>query len=116
MSNFRLRKASLQQRVKLLDTRILQVLMWGAGSWNLTKADKERLRGVQRSMVRKVVGFRKLEGESMEYFMSKSERVVSLVIERYIMNVFSAPSVHQRACIYTPEIYKFIDICLWGRP
>ena len=43
--------ASLRKRILLLVTLVVPTLFWCSGSWNLTKEQESRLRGVQRSMV-----------------------------------------------------------------
>ena len=54
----KLRKASLKARIRLLDSLVTAGLLWGASPWNIGVKDRERLRGVQRSMIRKMIGFR----------------------------------------------------------
>ena len=69
--------------MQLLDCRILRGLLWGAGSWNLKVVDNDRLRGVQRSMVRKMLNFQDKEGEGKPAFFARTERIISETIERY---------------------------------
>ena len=50
---------------------------------NLRVKDRERLRGVQRSMIRKMMGFRQGDGEGLPHFVARTEKAISEAIAKY---------------------------------
>ena len=77
------RSASLKLRMALLDACVAQTLFWGACSWNLTRRDCERVRGVQQKMVRSMLRVRPLAGEGVQHYMARTNRLVSDAIARH---------------------------------
>lgn len=65
------KSAPIAKHLKLLAISVDPALFWCAGSWNPTKAQLQTLRGVQQSMVRKMLGRRRQVGESLEECMRK---------------------------------------------
>jgi hypothetical protein len=52
-------------------------LFWCAGTWKLSADHCKKLRGVQRRMVRKMMGFKMRRTEDLEAFLGRSEALLS---------------------------------------
>ena len=72
--------ASFGQRLRYLEATVGKSLFWGAGSWKLTRAQRERLRGTQLRMVRRMLGARMPPLEDLESFCARTNgRAVNLL-------------------------------------
>ena len=73
----------LEARLSLFAKTVNPALFWCAGSWTLRKDQLATLRGVQRRMLRKIIGFQKGEDEDIELFMQRSNRTINNLIARH---------------------------------
>ena len=64
------------ERCKMLARGVHPALFWCSGSWNLRKDQLQRLRGVQNSMLRKMLKFTRGSGESIGDFMHRTEGII----------------------------------------
>ena len=74
------RDCPIGPRLILLDILVSSSLFWCAGSWNLTHTQQTKLRGVQQSMIRKMLGLRCRSHESLEEFCIRYARSVKHVL------------------------------------
>ena len=65
------RDSPLKDRLSLLCSLVSNSLFWCAGSWNLTKRQASKLRGLQLSMLQKMITLKRFPAESDESFMSR---------------------------------------------
>ena len=63
---------SLEKRLAVLKRTVCPALFWCSGSWNLRKDQCAKLRGLQFSMVRKMIGPSRGDSESLEDFMIRT--------------------------------------------
>ena len=74
---------SLGKRLDCLNLTVHPALFWCAGSWNLRGDQFLQLRGVQRSMFRKMCGFKKQDSEDLPTFMQRTNRSMSALVLRF---------------------------------
>jgi len=72
--------APLAKRLKFLALVAEPALFWCAGSWRLTCHQLIRIRGVQRSMVRKMCVFPKEVGEDVETYMRRTNAAITCLL------------------------------------
>ena len=65
-------------------------MFWCAGSWNLTFAQNCKLRGVQRDMIRKMLGTRPSESDTIEDYMKRAEKATTKAIETHNLLAWDA--------------------------
>ena len=70
----------MKPRLKLLRLLVACALFWCAGSWNLTTVQLAKLRGVQQAMIRKMLGLRAHDGETVADFCERHARSVKHVL------------------------------------
>jgi len=68
------RSASLRQRLRLFNAVVGRSLLWGAESWTLTMAEKRKIRGMQRSMLRRFAGPRRQPDEDFVVWIRRATR------------------------------------------
>ena len=73
----------LVKRFRFLSRTVEPALFWCAGSWNLTSQQYVHLRGVQRSMVRKMCRYVKNDGETIDEYMRRTEAAISGLMVRH---------------------------------
>ena len=73
----------LELRLSMLTRAINPALFLCAGSWNLRANQLTTLRELQRKMIRRMLGFQYLQGEDIEGFMRRTNRIISNVIARH---------------------------------
>ena len=56
---------------------VTPALFWCSSSWNLRADQYTKLRGVQRSMLRQMLHFRKAEHEGIHDFMRRTEGIIT---------------------------------------
>ena len=61
-------------RLRCLQVLVASTLMWGSGSWNVTKKQRSLLRGVQQRMLSKMLGFRRCPRESIADYCARVNR------------------------------------------
>ena len=61
-------------RLELLNSLVSHSLFWCSGSWNLTKRQESKLRGVQQKMLLKMVGIRPVTDETKPEYMARANR------------------------------------------
>ena len=76
-------EAPISKRLKLLASTVHPALFWCAGSWNLTRAQESRLRGVQLRMLRKMLGPRRQAGENLEEFTRRRNSQIKNLKSRH---------------------------------
>ena len=91
----RCKSIPLADRLKAFTKATHSSLLWCAGSWTLRVDQRTRLRGVQRSMIRKMLHFKYRDGETMSDFMHRTESSISANIDRH--NVISFDTLSDRA-------------------
>jgi hypothetical protein len=74
------RIAPLKGRLIFLNKVVVPALFWCSGSWNLRVQQFVKLRGLQRKMVRRMIGFKKREGESIDEFMHRTEASITSLL------------------------------------
>ena len=75
--------APLAGRLKFLLMVVSPALFWCAGSWNLRVQKFVALRGLQRNMIRKMIGLKKYETEDLETYMRRAETAVTAAMHRH---------------------------------
>ena len=73
------RSAPLKSRLQLLVAVVVSVLLYCSGSWNLTKTQISKIRGVQQSMLQKMVRSLRQPDEPIEAFMQRWRRRIKRV-------------------------------------
>ena len=63
--------APIASRFRLLASLVENALFWCSGSWNLTARQIQKLRGIQQSMLEKMVAVRRHTDETMGHFMER---------------------------------------------
>ena len=61
-------------RIKALDILVAPVLLYGAGSWTLTKADLEKIHQAHKNMCARILSMQALDGEAWLDFLSRRSR------------------------------------------
>ena len=89
------RSASLRQRLRLFNAVVGRSLLWGAESWTLTVAEKKKIRGMQRSMLRRFAGPRHEADEDFVSWIRRSTRAAmeaarSSGVNRWVINHLKA--------------------------
>ena len=69
----------LRKRLELLDTTVRQTLLWGCGSWNLSRRDADKLNNIQGKMERKMLGLAVQYGESKGDWVERSNRRLKIL-------------------------------------
>ena len=64
-------QAPFSKRIELLETLVASSLFWCSGSWNLTRGQESKLRGLQQNMLRKMLGWRPFSSESKSDYMER---------------------------------------------
>ena len=77
------KSASMGSRLRCLQMLVASTLMWGAGSWNVTKKQRSLLRGVQQRMMSKMLGFRRGPTESMAEYCARVNRCSARLLETH---------------------------------
>jgi hypothetical protein len=73
--------APIAGRLDFLHRVVVPALFWCSGSWNLRAQQFTQLRGLQRKMVRKMLGFRKRDEEDLDHFMHRTEATISNLLQ-----------------------------------
>ena len=73
----------LAPRIKLLQLLVASSSFWCPGSWNLTVAQLSNLRGVQQSMLRKMLGLRSRAGEEVSEFCARYARNIRQLMHKH---------------------------------
>jgi len=68
---------SLECRLRMLAKAVHPALFWCAGSWNLRTNQLSKLRDLQRKMLRKMIGFKMTEEETIAEFMSRTNTTMN---------------------------------------
>jgi hypothetical protein len=76
------KSSPLSKRLSYFTRTVHPAFFWCAGSLNLTTDQFARIRGVQRSMIRKMCHFKMRDTEVLETFMSRTNRFVNDLMER----------------------------------
>jgi ribonuclease HI len=71
------------KRLRYFKSVVHPALFWCSGSWNLRADQFIKVRGVQRSMFRKMSKFTKGEGEGIEDFMQRTEGAITGMMHRF---------------------------------
>ena len=71
------REISLESRLRMFAKAVHPAMLWCAGSWNLRKNQLATLREQQRRMLRKMIGFKKLDTEDLENFMRRTNTTMN---------------------------------------
>ena len=77
------RAAPLAKRLDFMKKVVEPALFWCAGSWNLRTDQYTKLRGVQRSMIFRMIGFTRGEDEHIETFMRRTNATISSLMSRH---------------------------------
>jgi hypothetical protein len=75
------KEVPINRRLQLLKMVVEPALFWCAGTWKLSSDQNKNLRGVQRSMIRKMMGFEKRRAENLDEFFARSEKLISRSLE-----------------------------------
>lgn len=73
----------MKPRLKLLRLLVACALFWCAGRWNLTTVQLAKLRGVQQAMIRKMLGLRAHDGETVADFCERYARSFKHVLHSH---------------------------------
>ena len=65
------------QEITIFTKVVHPAVFWCSGSWNLRGEQFVKLRGVQRSMIRKMSKFFRGEEETIEMFMSRTNEIIT---------------------------------------
>ena len=65
----------MRQRLALFEQVVTATLLYGSASWTMTTARSQLLRSVQRSMLRRVVGIIRQDGETYVEWIQRSTHV-----------------------------------------
>ena len=68
------RGSSLGQRIRLFNAVVGRSLLWGCESWTLSAAEKQKLRAVERSMLRKFAGPRRAPDEDWVHWVRRATK------------------------------------------
>ena len=88
------RDSSLHQRLRLFNAVVGRSLLWGSESWTLTVAEKQQLRGVERSMLRRFAGPRRGPGEDWLVWIKRATKLAVDAAEQAGVQSW----VHQHLC------------------
>ena len=77
------RHADLGKRLRFFQKVVHPALFWCSGSWNLRGDQFTKLRGVQRSMLRRMLRFSRGENEELQPFMQRTNGVISSIMDSY---------------------------------
>ncbi len=66
----------IKKRLHTLERAVAKSLFWCAGSWNLRADQCATLRGIQYSMVRKIMFFKRRDGEDDDDFFYRTNRAI----------------------------------------
>ena len=77
------RAAPLAKRLDFMKKVVEPALFWCAGSWNLRTDQYTKLRGVQRSMISRMIGFNRGEDEHIEAFMRRTNATITSLMSRH---------------------------------
>ena len=88
------RGASLNQRLRVFNAVMGRSFLWGAESWTLTVAEKLKVRGVERSMLRRFAGPRRATGEDWVSWVRRATKKATEAAERAGLKSW----VFQHAC------------------
>ena len=73
----RRRSASLRRRLRLFNAVVGRSFLWGAESWTLTAVEKRRIRSMQRAMLRRFAGPRRLPEEDFIPWIRRSTKIAT---------------------------------------
>jgi hypothetical protein len=76
------KESPLTKRLEYFTRSVHPAFFWCAGSWNLRTDQNQKIRGVQRSMLRKMCHFKRREAEVTETFMSRTNRFIKDLLKR----------------------------------
>ena len=71
------RGSGLLQRIRLFNAVVGRSLLWGCESWTLSVAEKQKLRAVERSMLRKFAAPRRTTGEEWVSWVRRATRIAT---------------------------------------
>ncbi len=74
------RAAPIVGRLSFMHKVITPALFWCSGSWNLRSDQYAKLRGVQRSMIRKMLRFTKPDEEGIQDFMQRTNTTITNIM------------------------------------
>eukprot|EP00973_Karenia_brevis_P022946 3159671-Karenia_brevis.AAC.1 len=120
MPLLRHREAPLKQRLRLFDTTVSKTLLWASESWALTVKEKQRLRTVWRSMIRKFAAKARQEGEDWLVWIRRSTAEAEQAakasdikswIEQYLTSKWRWAGHVARMGCYRPGSWTYITTC-----
>ena len=76
------RDCTIHKRLKLLGCLVENALFWCAGSWNLTQAQLSKLRGVQQTMIRKMLCIKPTPTEDVASYCIRCAHMVRNTMHR----------------------------------
>ena len=104
------KSAPLGKRLKLMGVVIPPSLFWCAGSWNLIRTQLEKLRGVQLRMIRKMIGPRRQDGESLADFMHRSNASIKHLMSRHGVEHWDA-HYHRLQFSWAGDVARMATLC-----
>jgi len=104
------RSAPIGKRLKLMTVALHSALFWCAGSWNLTTVQLSKLRGIQQRMIRKMVGSRRSNDESLADYMVRSARTVKHLMLRHRVESWDA-HYHRLQFKWGGEVARMVHKC-----
>jgi hypothetical protein len=84
------RKAPISQRLKFLHLVVTPALFWCSGSWTLRSEQFTKLRATQRSMIRRMMAFKRTDTEDVETFMRRTNRTITNLIELHSVLIWDS--------------------------
>ena len=84
------RSAPIAKRLQVFNMVARPALFWCAGSWNLTKVQLSKLRGVQRRMIRKMLGSRRQTEENLEEYMRRTNKTITHLMRKHRVEAWDA--------------------------
>ena len=72
----------MKNRLDFLNRVVAPALFWCSGSWNLRAQQYVKLRGLQRSMIRRMMKFSKPEEEGIQDFMKRTNTSITNIMQR----------------------------------
>ena len=73
----------VEKRLEVLTRAVHPALFWCAGSWNLRRNQNSKLRGLQLTMLRKMLRFKRQEGEDLGDFMRRTNSIINNITARH---------------------------------
>lgn len=74
------RNLPIRKRLWVLEKSVSKSLFWCAGSWNLRADQLSKIRGVQYSMVRKMMFFKRGEHELQDFFFMRTTGAIKHIL------------------------------------